>query len=486
VSTTHEPRNRPPVEDVAGDVATTSDTHEGRAVDDPVVGPASPDADGGRREPPGVFDWMTGRRPPAPIPPAPGTDRWSVVRLLAVVGAVVGLAVALGATDLLIVIVVIIAMVMLHELGHFATAKWSKMLVTQYFVGFGPTLWSVRRGETEYGVKAIPAGGFVKIPGMTNLEEVDPAIEERTYRQQPFHKRIIVTSAGSAMHFLIALVLAWVALVAFGSPSSHGVEIGGFVHWQGHQENAAQQAGLRPGDVIVSANGHAVTAPTQLSNLIKSSADHPVHLVVDRKGKNVDLTVVPALGRTDQTTGAEVLGPGKGAHGIIGVNEQQPFAPVGPLPAIGSSFSLVGHITAATVAGLGHVFSPHGLSSLYNDVTSSKAANQAAQSGNRPSSIVGATSVATQALQLGVYYLLLVLIALNIVIGIINMLPMLPLDGGHVAIAVYERIRTRRGQRYYVADVTKLLPVVYAFVAVLALIVVSSVYLDIAHPIHLH
>ena len=89
---------------------------------------------------------------------------------------------------LLVVIVAIVVMVMVHELGHFATAKWSHMKVTEYFVGFGPRLWSIRRGETEYGVKAIPAGGYVKIPGMTNLEEIDPADEPRTYRQQPFRQ----------------------------------------------------------------------------------------------------------------------------------------------------------------------------------------------------------------------------------------------------------------------------------------------------------
>ena len=93
-----------------------------------------------------------------------------------------------GATSLL-VIAILVTMVMLHELGHFATAKWTGMKVTEYFVGFGPRLWSVRRGETEYGVKAIPAGGYVRILGMTMTEEVDPADEPRSYRQQTFHRR---------------------------------------------------------------------------------------------------------------------------------------------------------------------------------------------------------------------------------------------------------------------------------------------------------
>ena len=134
--------------------------------------------------------------------------------------AIVALFLVAGLSALLIVIVAIIVMVMVHELGHFATAKWSRMKVTEYFVGFGPRLWSIRRGETEYGVKAIPAGGYVKIPGMSNLEEIDPADEAGTYRQQPFHKRIIVASAGSFMHFVMAFLLAYGALLFFGNPTS--------------------------------------------------------------------------------------------------------------------------------------------------------------------------------------------------------------------------------------------------------------------------
>src|SRR5208282_2254501 len=105
------------------------------------------------------------------------------------------------------VVLALVAMVMLHEFGHFATAKWSGMKVTEFFVGFGPRLWSLRRGETEYGIKALPLGGYCRIIGMNNLEEVDPADEPRTYRQAPVWRRLSVALAGSAMHFLIAICL---------------------------------------------------------------------------------------------------------------------------------------------------------------------------------------------------------------------------------------------------------------------------------------
>ena len=123
---------------------------------------------------------------------APDENRRALVRL--VLAVVVGLLVAqrTGHFATVSVILAVIAMIMLHELGHFLTAKWAGMKVTEYFLGFGPRIWSVRRGETEYGVKALPLGGYVRIIGMHNLEEVDPADEARTYRQKPYWRRMSV------------------------------------------------------------------------------------------------------------------------------------------------------------------------------------------------------------------------------------------------------------------------------------------------------
>ena len=151
----------------------------------------------------------------------------------------------------------IIVIVMVHELGHFLAAKHGGMKVTEYFVGFGPRLWSFRRGETEYGIKALPLGGYVKIPGMTNLEEVDPADEGRLYRDKPFHARLLVAVAGSAMHFLMAFVLLWVLLAFVGVPNSNQVQIQG-LNPVGGRPSPAAVAGIRPGDVVVSVNGKAV------------------------------------------------------------------------------------------------------------------------------------------------------------------------------------------------------------------------------------
>src|SRR6202035_4329770 len=146
---------------------------------------------------------MAPRSGPAhPVPTSDGmkSPRRLAAELLVAVAVIVTLAASTGHLDLLIVIASIVAIVMIHELGHFLAAKHGGMKVTEYFVGFGPRLWSFRGGETEYGIKALPLGGYVKIPGMTNLEEVDPADESRLYREKPFHSRLLVAVAGSAMH----------------------------------------------------------------------------------------------------------------------------------------------------------------------------------------------------------------------------------------------------------------------------------------------
>ena len=400
----------------------------------------------------------------------PGAEG-SLAQLLAVVAAIVLICVLTRSTDLLFVVVALIAMVMIHELGHFATAKWSHMKVTEYFLGFGPRLWSVRRGETEYGVKAIPLGGYVKILGMSNTEEVDPVDEPRTYRQQPFHNRLMVALAGSFMHFVMAFVLLWAVVVFIGQPQPNTTVVG--LAPVTHGVAPAEKAGIAVGDRIVSIDGRPVTSTVGLQHAIGSHPDVPLTVVVERgqPARSVTLTVTPARG------------PGL-THdpGRIGISIGSSLVPVSPIHAVGTAGALVGEITSGTIAVLGHTFSPHGLSAFFGQLDNTKAADAAAQSGNRPVSLVGAGRLLDQGAQGGAGDFLGVLATVILAVGIINLVPMLPLDGGHVLVAVYERIRSRRG-RPYRADVTKLLPVASAFVLFLVIFVAAAVFLDIAHPI---
>jgi membrane-associated protease RseP (regulator of RpoE activity) len=416
-------------------------------------------------------------RPAPPAAPSPPQSTHPLLRLALGVAVVAALFFAFGLGALFLVIVAVVIIVMVHEAGHFFTAKWSHMKVTEFFVGLGPRLWSVRRGETEYGVKAIPAGGYVKIPGMTNLEQIDPADEPRTYRQQPFHNRIIVASAGSFMHFVMAFVLAWAALVFVGASSNTKAVIQGFGTFPGQALTPAQRAGLEVGDVVVGVNGHPLTSQDQLVHAIQSSSGRPLGLQVERHGTTRTLVVVPERRR-------HLVGNGKEqVSGQIGVVFSAATVPENPFGALGGAGVVVGQTTANAFSGLGHIFSPSGISNYIHQVTNPTTGQATSANAARPESIIGAVRTAVQGAKAGAGYLLEVLIALNIFIGIANMLPMLPLDGGHVVIALYERIRTRRGRPYYRADAAKLAPVAYGFVVLLVLLVTSAAYLDITHPV---
>jgi membrane-associated protease RseP (regulator of RpoE activity) len=346
------------------------------------------------------------------------------------------------------------------------------MKVTEYFLGFGPRLWSFRRGETEYGVKALPLGGYVKIIGMSNTEEVDPADEARTYRQQPFHNRLMVALAGSFMHFVMAFILVWGLLVGIGQQEP-STSVAGFSAVS-HGVDPALTSGLQTGDRIVSIDGRAVTNVAEMEKIIGHHAGVPLTIVVDRgpSARPVTVSVTPA---------AVAGGPKNSAR--IGIELGTTTARSSPWHAIDTTGDFIGQITTGTLAALGHTFSPHGLSAFFSQLGNTKAADAAAKNGTRPESIYGAVRTATQVAQGGGFFDLgQVLANIIIAVGIINLFPMLPLDGGHVLVAVYERVRSRKGKLYH-ADVTKLIPVASAFVLFLIIFVAAAVFLDIAHPV---
>ena len=406
------------------------------------------------------------------------TPRRALLELVVGVAAIVALAVATGHLDLLVVVASLVLMVMVHELGHLLAAKHEHMKVTEYFLGFGPRLWSFRRGETEYGVKALPLGGYVKIPGMTNLEEVDPADEPRTYRQQPFHARLLVAVAGSAMHFLMAFILLWSLFTFVGTPSATQVAIEGTAS-VGGQPGPAARAGLRAGDVVVSVDGTRVGGNASvLTTAVHDHAGSPIHLVVERGGVRRAVTVVPDNGRTAAEAGV-ALPPGTRPFGVIGVSIGAPLETVAPLPAVGRSVTSIGTLTAASVSGVTSLFSPSAIGQRFQQVASAKAA----ANGTRVESIVGAVNTAAQAFHAGVGDLIAFLVAVNLFIGVFNLFPMLPLDGGHVAIAVYERVRSFRRRTAYHADVAKLMPLTWLMLAFLGVLFATSLANDLLHPL---
>ena len=434
--------------------------------------------------------------PTAPPPPPPTAARPPKPVIPGKIGAAFLIALVLllgvnGGWSTLVVVLALALVITLHELGHFLTAKWAGMKVTQFFLGFGPTLWSTHRGETEYGFKLIPAGAFVRIIGMHNLDQLDDVADEpRSYRQADFHKRLIVVSAGSAMHFLIAFIAIWSLLVFHGGPG--GRLFGDPVYsstWTVNtveEGSAAAKAGLQPGDRVRAIDGQTGATFEDVRRLIQAKPEQSVTLTVERGAETLNLTTT--------------LGKNQEGKGFLGVSPKDLFAPtekVGALEAVPRTFQQFGAVALQSVQGIGTLFSPSGLSNLASDVSDGSNPGQGPvvsapgqpptsqpSSGSsdqeRVHSIIGITQIGADLTSEGWAGLAAFLVVINVFFGIFNLLPFLPFDGGHVAVAIYEKIRSmmQGGRRYY-ADFAKLLPVTYAVVALLVFVGFSSMYLDI-------
>jgi len=207
-------------------------------------------------------------------------------RLAVLVALLVLLGVFAGA-GWVVIILSLVAMLFLHELGHYLTARWTGMKVSEFFIGFGPRLWSFRRGETEYGVKAIWVGAYVRIVGMNNLDEVAPGDEPRSFREQSYPRKMLVLTAGSAMHFVIVLVLLFAVLLGDGtilSGRSDADETQNWVLATVSTDSAASAAGLQPGDELVSVAGVGRTTFADFSRLVRQLAGSEVEVVYRRDG----------------------------------------------------------------------------------------------------------------------------------------------------------------------------------------------------------
>jgi membrane-associated protease RseP (regulator of RpoE activity) len=393
----------------------------------------------------------------------------------------------LDALGWLIFLVALLVSVMLHETGHFVTAKRFGMKCTRYFIGFGPTIWSTWRGETEYGIKALPVGGFVKIVGMTSLDDVDPEDEPRSFRQAPGWQRLIVLAAGSFMHFVIAAVLLFGLALTIGTQNDNTTQLGTVATCVPANEQAltnatactsseakspAVLAGLKVGDTVTAFNGTSVSNWTQLSNaILKVKPGTPVALTVDRDGHS--LTLHTAL--------VEV--PGHGTYfGIAPTTVFQQQSPLGAVKYVGTGFS---QVVSGSVSALAHL--PAAVPQLFAKDRSSTAAGNV-------SSVVGAARETGQAVaanvgwQYKVSFVLLLIASLNIFVGVFNMLPLLPMDGGHVAVVIWERIRAwfarlRRRPDPGMVDYRKLVPVSFSVFLVLVVFGMLLILADIFNPV---
>jgi membrane-associated protease RseP (regulator of RpoE activity) len=409
----------------------------------------------------------------------PEDQRRAFIRLAVIIGLGILASIATGVTKTVLVIAALIVMIMLHELGHLVMAKAAGMKVTEYFLGFGPRLWSVRKGETEYGVKAIPAGGYVRIIGMSNLEEVAPEDEPRTYRQKGYWRRMSVAVAGSTMHFIIAFALLWVLFSAVGIPDdNHPLPVVGTISKLSTGPSPAQQAGFHVGDRIVAVDGNPVHDWDSLPKYIKARPGQAITFDVIRNGEHIELR--PTTVDLSKVT-VDGVPAASEPTGFVGIGAKIPILKVGFVDGAGKATTGLWRFTTTTVSALGRLFSPHGVHNYASEL-SGRGAAKGDQGNDRFLSPVGFARIAGQAAESGMRDVLILLIAINVFVGIFNMTPLLPFDGGHAAIATYEAIRSRKGKRYFV-DGRKALATAYPVVFILVLIAVTSLYLDIVRPL---
>jgi membrane-associated protease RseP (regulator of RpoE activity) len=388
-----------------------------------------------------------------------------------------------------IFIVALLFSVMLHETGHFVMAKRFGMKCTRYFVGFGPTLWSTWRGETEYGIKALPFGGFVKIVGMTSLDEVDPEDEPRSFRRHPAWQRIVVLGAGSFMHFVLAFLLIFCLALGIGIENDNTTQLGTVSSCvasstaqlnngtctASDKPSPAKLAGLRVGDQVTSFDGTPVSNWTQLGNLIRQApAGSTSTITVRRDGKTLILhaTLAAITGRSGS---------------YLGVAPTVVFQTANPFRAVQYAGSAFGQVLVGSAKAVGSL--PAALPKLFSK-------DRANTAGGQVSSIVGAAEATGTAVaanvgwQYKVSFVLLLIASLNIFVGAFNMLPLLPLDGGHVAVVIWERIRAafarlRRRPDPGMVDMTKLLPVSFSIFMVLMFFGVVLILADIVNPVNI-
>jgi membrane-associated protease RseP (regulator of RpoE activity) len=401
----------------------------------------------------------------------------------------------------------ILISVSLHELGHMITAKRFGMKVTKYFVGFGPTIFSFQRGETEYGLKAIPLGGFCKIVGMTPQDD-DVADEDqpRAMWRYPVWKRTVVMSAGSITHFTLAIVATWFAAVFVGLPNPElpktvaeyraqpaMISVGECVQividetreckaGQGTDIKApSAAAGLQTGDVITKVGSTPIADYGQLTDVIRATPPGKTTFEYTRAGvtASTQVDLVPAQ--------RAPLDDPKGAVkqvSVAGVGQKidmPGLVTYGPLDGVGASADYSWLLVEGSFTAMKRI--PEKIPALWNSITGD------ARDPDTPISVVGASRLGGEAIEAGVPEVaLMIFISLNVFIGIFNLLPLLPVDGGHIAIAWYERIRSWIYARLNKpdpgrVDYYKLMPLTYAVILVGGAFTLLTITADVINPI---
>ena len=371
-------------------------------------------------------------------------------------------------------IVALLLSVMVHEFGHYITARRFGMWVSEFFVGFGKKIWSVQRGETEFGVKAIPAGGYCKIEGMSPSDQLPDGEEERAFYKASSAKKLVVLGAGSFLHFVIGFVLLFTLFAGIGTNQVLPV-ISEVV-----PDSAAQAAGLQPGDEFLSINGKKVTDWYKDVEVIRNSEGAELTLVLDRNGEEISTTASARLTEIDGTT-----------RYVLGIVNDVGLQRLGLWLSFKNSAIVTKSFLTESVKSLAKL--PEKIPALWGATVRGEERDV-----NGLVGVVGVARVSGQAVgsdnldpmeRLATF--VLIVASLNIFVGIFNLLPILPLDGGHMAVAIADEIRAffarlRGRQRPAPIDVTVLTPITMVVFVVLACLTLLLLVADVINPVILN
>ncbi|MFN3339436.1 MAG: M50 family metallopeptidase [Dietzia sp.] len=390
----------------------------------------------------------------------------------------------------------IMVSIVLHEYGHMRVAQWSGMKVRRFFVGFGPTLWSVRRGGIEYGLKAVPLGGFCDIAGMTAYDELAPEDEPRAMWRQAWWKRVAVLLAGPFMNIVLAIALFYTVALGWGLvnrdvqpiPTDRVAAVVGDTCAGAEQcgvgVGPAGEAGILAGDRITSVDGLPVGSWADLSEVVSARPGETVPVTLDRAGETVTTTA--------SLTSSSVDGQARGALGVQlsgdGIPQEilddpayQTVNTYDALGAVPATFVFTGEMIEATVEGL--ISFPSKIPAVAASIFGAERADDS------PVSVVGASHIGGQAAEQGAWWLFLLFLAgLNLFLGAFNLVPLTPFDGGHIAVVFYEKIRDALRRLRGLApggpaDYEKLAPVTIAVFVLLMGVSAIVITADFVNPI---
>ena len=385
-------------------------------------------------------------------------------------------------------VVALLFSVMVHEFGHYITARKFGMKVTEFFLGFGKRIWSTQRGETEFGIKAIPAGGYCRIAGMTPRDEMDLGEEDRAFIKASSGRKLIVLGAGSFLHFVLGFVILLILFIGIGTNRitpqvaqvSDCIPVASEACTSSSAPSPAKAAGIKAGDYIMAINNKPVENWADDVQIIRDSAGKELTLSIYRDGEKITINATPVS--------REVNGE---VRGILGIINEVANVRSDPIKATKDSISLSKEFLVSSVKSL--VALPAKIPSLWGQTFQGEERDVDGLIG-----IVGVAAVSGQVTasdqmswseRIGAF--LLIVASLNFFVGVFNLLPILPLDGGHMAVAIADEIRAflarlRGKPRPKPVDVTVLTPITMVVFVLLVVLTVMLLVADIINPVVLN